>query len=326
MIRFLVLFVLLAVPCRAEPTSTEPVPAGDAARAGLRIGLLHSHPAMAEPMQLAAIERGFSTALDLPVTVIAFATLGALVDAHASGRIDYAPHTALSFAATRAVCACVEALRRPVGAEGIVGFRSVLVRASPPAQTTEILRVAYSTRRSLSGWLLPAAADRAGALPELMTFEVGSVRAVAERFADGTVNGFFAWVPVGANEENVPLPERLFAGRYAGLLYQRGDMEIVWQSAPVYHGPHALHRDIPTDLAQRLGAFLDAMPQNAPGLLDIIEPIVAGGYAPATTEDYRSVMALVDPAGSEAAGLAESDTGEVTYPAGQEASNGNPDR
>lgn len=257
----------------------------------LRIGILETHPAMADPVRVKTIEQAYSQALGLPVEIIRFPNLAALIDAQASARVKYAIHTAMSYAATEVVCGCVQPLRRPVGADGTSGFRSVLVMRQNPDRVSP--SIAYSRKQSLSGWTIPAAAIESGSLPNLEVEMAGSVSQAVEMLADGKVDGLFGWVPDGRDDSKLPLQQRLFNGAYSEALPPAGEIDINWLSDPVFNGPHAVHRSLPDDMVKVLAAFLDDMPQTAPGLLDILEPLNSGGYQPASKEDYRGLVALV---------------------------------
>jgi len=257
----------------------------------LRIGMLETHPAMADPLRIKTIEQAFSKTLDIPVEIIRFPDLAALVDAHASARVKYAIHTALSYAATESVCTCIRPFRRPTGSGGTSGFRSVLVMGKNTQRQPPV--IAYSRQQSLSGWVIPREAMLNGSLPELNEKRAGSVAQAVAMLADGKADGIFGWLPEGRDDANLALSDRVFDGAYANELQAAGEISISWLSDPVYNGPHAVHRSLPDDMVEALARFLDEMPETAPGLLDIIEPLNSGGYQPALREDYQSLINLV---------------------------------
>lgn len=276
-----VLFMTVA-QARADYHDTVPI---------LRIGMLETHPAMADPLRIKTIEQAFSKALNIPVEIIRFPDLAALVDAHASARVKYVIHTALSYAATETVCACIRPLRRPIGSDGTSGFRSVLVMGYNASRKPPV--IAYSRQQSLSGWAIPREAMLNGSLPELDEKMAGSVANAVAMLVDGQADGIFGWLPEGRDDASKTLGERLFNGAYRDELEAASEMSISWLSDPVYNGPHAVHRSLPDDLVEALAVFLDEMPETAPGLLDILEPLSSGGYQPASKEDYHSLINLV---------------------------------
>ncbi|MAY61510.1 MAG: hypothetical protein CML29_04800 [Rhizobiales bacterium] len=280
--RFIILSLLLLcagfLPANADDRDVVPV---------LRIGLLESHPATADPVKIRTIEQAYEKAIDLPVEIVRFPDLAALIDAHASARVQYAIHTALSFATTQAVCDCVKPLRRALGADGRTGFRSVL--ALRPHIEQADARVAFSSRNSLSGWVIPREAVDSGALTVGELVPAGSVRAAVDMLVAGEADGVMAWLPEGGTDTAAALPERLFGGLYEEDLAKTDELRIAWLSDPVYNGPHAILRSLPDELVEKLGRFLDGVPDGQPGLLDILEPYESGGYGPAAEAEYRGL-------------------------------------
>lgn len=276
----------------------------------LRIGIVDSHPAVADPVRLETVRRAYAKALGIPVEIIRFRTYAGLIDAHASARVLYAFHSAKSFAATQAVCGCVRALRRAVAGDGTTGFRSVLLMRKNAGTKLADLRVAFSNEYSVSGWEIPHLAMLSGGLetPELV--RAGSVGAVVDKFVSREVDGFFGWVPERPRE-SVPSPGQVFGGRFSDRLAGAGPLHISWLSEPVRHGPHAIHQSMPDDLAQAIGTFLDAMPQLSPGLLDLIEPVYSGGFIEAEPDDYRSLNGLIGGQSAQDTGLIGGGTAEV---------------
>ena len=277
----------------------------------LRIGIVDSHAAVADPVRLETVRRAYAKALGIPVEIVRFRTYAALVDAHASARVLYAFHSAKSFAATQAVCGCVTALRRAVAADGTTGFRSVLlIREKKAGSKLADLRIAFSDEHSVSGWEIPHFAMLSGGLETPTLVRAGSVGAVVDQFVAGQVDGFFGWVPERPRE-SVPRPDQVFGGRFSDQLAGAGPLHINWLSEPVRHGPHAIHRSMPDDLARAIGAFLESMPQSSPGLLDLIEPVYSGGFAEAGPDDYRSLNGIVGAQSAPDTGLTSTGMAEV---------------
>ncbi|WP_417422921.1 phosphate/phosphite/phosphonate ABC transporter substrate-binding protein [Hoeflea sp.] len=259
----------------------------------LRIGVVESHPAAANPIKIEAVKNAFSTALGIPVEIIRMRSYAALIDAHASGRIGYAIHSTRSFVATETVCGCVRALRTPVAADGSTGFRSVLVVRDKVTKPISALKVAYSRADSVSGWRIPSQAMDAGSLDRPQLVRAGSIAAVIGLYRSGKVDGFFGWlpdVPDAAGSDT----GRLFGGWNHDRMQSADPLRVLWSSQRVPYGPHAVHRSLPDDLVEALGALLDQMPTSAPGLLDIFEPFFAGGYVTPDPQDYRNVAGLVE--------------------------------
>ncbi len=258
----------------------------------LRIGMIENHAAAADPLKLEAVQQAFSDALGISVEIIRMSSYAALVDAHASGRIGYAIHSARSYAATDAACGCVEPLRVPVAGDGSTGFRSVLAVRDSVTRPISELRIAYSTEDSVSGWLIPQRAMKAGSLERPELIRAGDVTSAMKLYDDMQVDGFFGWVPDIPESTGLD-PAQLFGGWTAQSAGITGSTRLIWSSQPIPYGPHATHRSLPEDLVKALGDFLDLMPQAAPGLLDIFEPVFAGGYAVPDPRLYENLRNLV---------------------------------
>lgn len=258
----------------------------------LRIGMVENHAAVADPLKLEAVQQAFSTALGIPVEIIRMGSYAALVDAHASGRIGYAVHSARSFAATDAACGCVDPLRIPVAGDGSTGFRSVLVVRDSVTRPISELRIAYSSENSVSGWQIPRRAIRSGSLDQPEMIRAGSVRSAIKLYESSEVDGFFGWVPDIPDAEGLDT-RQLFGGWAAQTAETSDPLRVIWSSQRIPYGPHATHRLLPVDLVQALGGFLDRMALSAPGLLDVFEPVFPGGYAMPEPRDYENLRGLI---------------------------------
>ncbi|MBU4531647.1 MAG: PhnD/SsuA/transferrin family substrate-binding protein [Hoeflea sp.] len=285
--------VIMASGARADYRETVPV---------LRIGVVEAHLAATPPAKLDAVRLAFASALRIPVEIIRMGSYAALIDAHASGRVGYAIHSARSFAATDAVCGCVRAFRSPVAGDGSTGFRSVLVVRDSVNKQVSDLKVAYSREDSVSGWQIPNQAMKTGGLDSPQLVRAGSVASVIALYQAGEVDGFFGWIPDRPGDTGSGLTE-LFGGWNQSAIEGSAPLRMLWSSQRIPYGPHAVLRTLPDDLVEALGAFLDQMPSSAPGLLDILEPVYGGGYVTPDPEDYRNIRGLVEvlPSGDAAA-------------------------
>lgn len=276
-------FALGACAAFADYRETVPV---------LRIGIVENHVALTNPIKLEAVQQAFSEALGIPVEVIKTRSYAALVDAHASGRVGYAIHSARSYAATDAACGCVIPFRTPVAGNGSTGFRSVLAVRDSITRPISELRIAYSNEDSVSGWQIPHQAMQAGSLESPQLVRAGTVDATIALYGAGGADGFFGWVPdiPGAAGSD---PSLLFGGWDRQTTLEGDPVRVIWSSQRIPYGPHAAHRSLPDDLVVALGEFLDQMAANTPGLLDIFEPFFAGGYVTPDPQDYENLRGLV---------------------------------
>lgn len=259
----------------------------------LRIGIVETQPAAADPLRQETVRRAFASALGIPVEIIRLSSYAALIDAHAAGRVGYAAHSARSFVATEAACSCVRAFRSPVAADRSTGFRSVLAVRGSVAKPVAELKVAYSSQDSISGWQIPQQAIRAGSIEAPVLIRAGSVAAAVDLYLKGEVDGFFGWLPDIPGDAGSD-PDLLFGGWNRAGLEAADPLRLIWSSQRIPYGPHVVHTSLPDDLVEALGTFLDAMPATAPGLQDIFEPVYGGGFVKPGPDDFRAVRGLVE--------------------------------
>lgn len=258
----------------------------------LRVGVLQNHPMAKRSDYKNAFVFNYSNLLGIDVDVTTFKTLGSLIDAHASGRIHYAIHTARSFATTHSICDCVDAIARPVSQSGAVGFRSVLVSKKDldvRGDTAKAnLKIGYSRKESVSGWLMPNMALSLGQLGKFDLEEMGDVSTMLSAFRDNELHGYFGWLPVSSTEVKFNQSD-LFDGNFGTELDQSSEIDLSWWSNVVYFGPHAIHNDVPQKLKQDLTDLLLNMDSQQPGLLDIVEPYFSGGFTKSNESDYDAL-------------------------------------
>jgi phosphonate transport system substrate-binding protein len=241
-----------------------------------------------------AIRAGFAAALGMPVEIFAARDYAVLVDAQATGRIQYAVHTATSYASVSLLCSCVEPLAAPVGSDGSTGLRSVLVsRAGGPTTPAgaKAGRIAIGPADSVAGRLIPLAqfhpdgADLTG--DETFLVPVASEAEAEAKLRAGDVDALFGFVlsdGIGASHGGTPA--RLADSGYSGAA-------VIWTSELLRNGPHAVGTHLPPEAKQVLKDFLLGLHANDPKLYDLLERRFLGGFAAVSHEDYASAISLV---------------------------------
>lgn len=263
-----------------------------------RIGLVM--PRGSDPDRGRTLEKAFSEALSMKAEVVPYREYRALIDAHLSGRIEYAVYSATAFALAWQLCECVEPVAAPLSQDGTTGFRSALfldgetTAGSPSLQGK---RIGYTTRQSLSGWLIPTAAFDAGERP---LAESGATFHAMEdyakligEFSGGRVDGFFGWIR-DPEPQDPTLPEGSMSSPAKlarhGLPPER--YTIAWRSDPVPFGPHAVRKNLAPEAAELLTAFLTGLREKQPEVYEALEPTHDGGFRPVGLTDYRLLMDL----------------------------------
>jgi phosphonate transport system substrate-binding protein len=74
-------------------------------------------------------------------------------------------------------------------------------------------------------------------------------------------------------------------------------VRIVWQSALIPFGPHAVRSDMPGELKTLLGDALTAVGVESPDVLDAVDRSAygGGGFVAASAADYAPLAALASP-------------------------------
>ena len=125
----------------------------------LRIGTVAPHGAAYDIARLEPFRAYMQDRLGLPVEIVAMADYDALIDAQTSARVQYAIHSASSYATTEALCACVEPIALPAAFDGSHGFHSVLVAHAGSAIASLAdargKRLALTGADSIAGRLVP---------------------------------------------------------------------------------------------------------------------------------------------------------------------------
>lgn len=262
----------------------------------LRIGILNTHPIATNEKTISEFSNFYSNQLGLKVEVIRFKSLGSLMDAHGSARVQYAIHSARSYATMAKICNCLHAIARPVSEKGSSGFRSVLVIRDQKKENFsagEKLRIGFSRKNSMSGWIVPNRAIENKEIAKGDFVELGSVEDVVSAYERGDIDGFFGWIPTSKGDEAVPVA-KIFDGFYNSRLQASEASSIAWWSKIIHHGPHAVHQSLPEELSEELTDLLLNMNNRSPEILDIIEPYFSGGFERANAGDYNAISAVLN--------------------------------
>ena len=223
--------------------------------------------------------KAFERELLRPVAMRHFRSGPRLIDAVASGGIDCAVHTSLTFAATLSLCDCAVPILRPVGKDGTAGLRALLlVRNEGPRALDDLASglILGAKGGTVAGEVARAALlRRFGATNAPFYDDAGDATA---RFRNGEGMALFAVERIDANGDSLDTGRR---------------WRTLWRSFPLWHGPIAVSRQIDDGaLRQRLlGALLVMRPGEPPlqGLgLGRISSLVG-----ARSEDYAPLVTLL---------------------------------
>ena len=238
-----------------------------------------------EPPELAlkTLRRTLQSALARSVAFETFARGERLVEAAATGRLALSVHTALTYAAARIACDCLQPLARPVTAEGEAGLRATItVRAESDQR-----RMADLAGRTVLGGgngSIPAMAARIALRHRLRgadaPLHVGTGASEdAKRFLAGAGDALIG-------HEAIDRFGTMMAGKGTFAKLANGsnaEFRTIWRSGRIWHGPVALHRDH-AHLAARLRDVLLTMPTGGAETIGLglgrvsLDPAMADEY------------------------------------------------
>jgi phosphonate transport system substrate-binding protein len=263
-----------------------------------KVGLVAEPGAGNSIAGLGELRDAYGKVLGMEVEFFVARGYAALIDAQASGRIDYAIYSATAFAAAYRRCECVEPLVAPTGDDGSIGIRSVLIARDGrllPETDPATHRIALLPPDSVAGYQLPLAGFRPGGKPlsgeESFFVKAQSAEAAEAMLADGSVDAIFGWMPAMPSdvaETDAGTVARLVA---AGL--DRSTLDIVWRSEPLRYGPHAVSSRLDPEPKRRLAAFLTGLRRDDAELYERIETHRLGGFRAASQSDYAAALEMV---------------------------------
>lgn len=238
---------------------------------------------------LSAIRNGFSRALGMAVEVFVARDYAALIEAQASGRLDYAVYSTAAYAAASLRCNCIRPVAAPVAANGSIGFSSVLIMRKGIKAGTIAIGPADSMATRLAPLALWPAATAASAEGRLVSTD--SASAALALFVDGAVDGFFGWVPAWP-DETPTIVDRLAGSparlQLAGL--ETGAYEITWRSPLLRYGPHAVRTGLSQEQLAKLARLLTRAADDDPEFAFYLGRLHGGGFVQAEADHYAAAI------------------------------------
>ncbi len=235
-----------------------------------RIGMIAEPGGGQTVTGLAMLKQSYARALGIPVEIFVARDYAALIDAQATGRVDYALYSTTAYATAALLCACVEPVVAPVGEDGATGIKAILVTRDArlsKASDVSTHRVAIARLDSVAGFVLPQLELAVGQVAltgsEPFLVHVDSASAAEAMLVDGSVDAIFGWLPANADTE--------FRGGTLQRLEDAGmdeaSLSVVWRSSLLRYGPHALRSGLDAELRTTLVAFLTGLKAIAAGYL-----------------------------------------------------------
>ncbi|MHA1189902.1 MAG: phosphate/phosphite/phosphonate ABC transporter substrate-binding protein [Alphaproteobacteria bacterium] len=287
----------LIPPAERKPTfRIGIVPRGDVAR------LLDD----LEPMRKALIKL-----LARPVEVLPIASLGALIDAQVLKRVDLAFLSTSAFVTADQLCRCVDPLVAPLASDGTIsGYALIVTRRGSGLSSLSDLEgkaVAAAATDSIAGRIYQLASLKAEGIDPEAFFgalnTTGSTIDAVMDMRDGLADAAFAWSSLAG-----PVSSGYTRGTFTALLGQAAigmnEIQIIWKSRPLTHGPVSVLKSIADEDKQALTAFFVEMAEKDPATYDILDAVYGGGYQPILPSDYHGASVLARQSVDAAAGVA----------------------
>ncbi|MDX8526133.1 PhnD/SsuA/transferrin family substrate-binding protein [Mesorhizobium sp. MSK_1335] len=248
---------------------------------------------------LARLTDAYANAIGMKVEFVVARDYAALIEAQASGRVQYAVYSALAYATASERCGCVEPLVAPVDADGAVGIHSVLVTRDgrlPDLAAMTSHRVAIAPAGNAGGALLPLAALSAEgvkiAQDSPFLARAASATAAETTLIGGEADALFGWEPADATGRSTHSDGTVARLAAAGI--PEASLRVLWTSGLLRYGPHAVRSDLDPEAKRRLTVFLTNLKSQTPDVYDLLERAHSGGFVPAASKDYAMALAIVE--------------------------------
>ncbi|HMQ57010.1 MAG TPA: PhnD/SsuA/transferrin family substrate-binding protein [Rhizobiaceae bacterium] len=252
-----------------------------------RIGVVSGFNPIGEKTGYDDLKQTMRGALGMPVEVFIARDFAALIDAQASGRIEYAVMSANAYAAAWTMCKCIEPLIAPVGQDGTTGFRLTLrMRAAPGRPVAEPVvlsgpnnALAFARLRDI---VLERTAQAVGG-GRVKLHVAASQEHAEDAWAKGEGDALLGWVPAIGE---------------SGDLVSHGDAKspgaTIWQSDVIANGPHTVRANLPAEAKETVLRAVTGLETGAPRVYDLIEPRRGGGFRKVTAQDYDALVSLAE--------------------------------
>jgi phosphonate transport system substrate-binding protein len=267
-----------------------------------RVGVLAASGSSYRISALEPFRAYLESKLGVHVELVPAGNYAALIDAEASARVQYAIHSAASYATAAATCGCVEPIAAPTAADGARGFYSVLIApADSPIHSladARGARLAVAGADSVAGRLVPMNAfAREGIVPSeyfSKIVETADPEAALDALLSGEADLAVGWSSL-TGDVSAGYDFGVLSGMVADGRLSMDAIRVVWQSPLIPFGPHVVRSDLPADLKSLLLSALLSMAAEAPAALDAVDRLGegGGGFVAADAGLYAAISDLV---------------------------------
>lgn len=242
--------------------------------------------------------------INMPVKVFVADSFRSLIDAHTNNKIQYAVHSASSFATTWSKCGCIVPLAAAKLSGGTIEYFSILiVKKDKISNIAELKgkRIAVSGKNSLSSYIIPKHelhekelrfVDSPSEVDDTVIVSAGSAASSRKMFQADHVDGLFGWSTMNGLANS-----GYSAGSLVDLISHQDvsmkDLRVIWKSKPIYAGPHTITNKVPDDIKNNISKFLLQLYEKNPQAYDSIENYEGGGFAKVELANYQPLIDFV---------------------------------
>jgi phosphonate transport system substrate-binding protein len=265
----------------------------------IRIGMMAGSDPAATRARTEPFRDYLENRLGTDVEVFLSIDYAALISGELTGRFEAAFLTATAYASATAACGgCIEPVVIPTTVDGEEGFHSILIvpAGSVIAGPDRLpgARLAVSAADSIAGRLIPLALFAEAGIDvgaiELVTAD-SPAEAIGLMLA-GEADAALGWASM-RGAENEGFTRGVLRQLVDEGLIDMADVDIVWTSPLIPHGPLTVRTDLPEDLKSDLRAAMAALAEADPDALLAVNGILGGAFVAATPELFEPLLLLV---------------------------------
>ncbi|GHC67110.1 PhnD/SsuA/transferrin family substrate-binding protein [Limoniibacter endophyticus] len=233
------------------------------------------------------IREAFSRQLGMPADIVLVRDYPSLIDAQASGRVDYAIYSSLAYAAGTRFCKCVSPLVMPLGrVDGEENLRvagqKILIRERSNGAARLRRLVAAQDTVSFHAWDLVRA--EYGFPADMKILPAPTQEEARKLFAENKADMILDWELVSLEGERIQLSENSDDG-----------IVLVWESGAILPlGIHAVRKNVPAEARKLLLSMMEGEDTTSLELFEQLEPVYNAGFVEATEADVAPAIAVFD--------------------------------
>lgn len=292
---------------------------------GLRIGVVGVENPEAAARRIKPFADFLESDLEIGVETVVLRSYNAVIEAQADGRIDIAAHSASTFVAARAHCGCVEAVAVPLAADGATHFYGIaMTRKTDNVEGLADLNgrtVALGEPHDTAAYRVPAASlalegeTISSFFAEARAFNnhVGAMQALMQRRVDAVFTWSSMIGDLSAGYSRGPLRRAVKQGRI-----KMSQIDIIWKSQPIPHGPVTVRADLPEDLKGELRRRVLNLYDTSADAYFALEPWFGFGFEKpdmAVFEQFSVLLGYSEPeklhSGADSSGQIEPGTAQT---------------